>query len=158
VCNGLNLAGIACAGFDQGTATTTVTITLVVGADCKINAPDVVFGTAALASQFSAVSQAVLVDCTVGSSYKVSFSSGANGSSRPWRTMSDGAGHTLQYNIYRTDGTTIWDETNPLTSSTVGTGSTTPSQMQSYVAKINAAQITPPAGTYTDNVNVIISF
>jgi spore coat protein U-like protein len=39
-----------------------------------------------------------------------------------------------------------------------GSGSTTPSQVQSYVAKVNPGQATPPAGTYTDTVNVIISF
>ncbi|MBA2934772.1 spore coat protein U domain-containing protein [Sphingomonas sp. CGMCC 1.13654] len=161
VCNGVDALGVACIGYETGTGTSNVTVTLVVSADCRISAPNVSFGTAPLASQFQAVSQAVLVDCSQGSAYKVSFSSGGNGSSRPWRTMSDGAGHTLQYNIYRTDGTTIWDETNPLQSTAnggVGSGSTTPNQMQSYVAKVNAAQTTPPAGTYTDTVNVIISF
>jgi spore coat protein U-like protein len=161
VCNGVNLAGLACVLYETGTATATINVTLVVSADCRISAPNVSFGTAALASQFQPVNQAVLVDCSQGSTYKVSFSSGGNGSSRPWRTMSDGAGHTLQYNIYRTDGTTIWDETNPLQSTAnggVGSGSTTPNQVQSYVAKVNTAQTTPPAGSYTDTVNVIISF
>jgi len=161
VCNGVNVAGLLCVLYETGTATATINVTLVVSADCRISAPNVSFGTAPLASQFQAVNQAVLVDCSQGSTYKVSFSSGGNGSSRPWRTMSDGAGHTMQYNIYRTDGTTIWDETNPLQSTVnggVGSGSTTPNQMQSYVAKVNPSQTTPPAGTYTDTVNVIISF
>ena len=161
VCNGVDVLGLACVGYETGTATATITVTLIVSADCRISAPNVSFGTYPLASQFPVVSQAVLVDCSAGSAYKVSFSSGGNGSSRPWRTMSDGAGHTLQYNLYRTDGTTIWDETNPLPSTAnggVGSGSTTPNQVQSYVAKVNAAQTTPPAGSYTDTVNVIISF
>jgi len=161
VCNGVDLAGLLCVGYETGTATATIAVTLVVSADCRISAPNVSFGTAPLASQFQAVNQAVLVDCSAGSSYKVSFSSGGNGSSRPWRTMSDGAGHVLQYNLYRTDGTTIWDETNPLPSTAnggTGSGSTTPNQVQSYVAKVNPGQATPPAGTYTDTVNVIISF
>jgi spore coat protein U-like protein len=88
----------------------------------------------------------------------VAFTNGNSGAARPWRAMSDGNGHTLQYNIYQTDGTTIWDQTNPVTSTQTGTGSLTPSQMQSYVAKVNPAQATPPAGTYTDNVSVVISF
>jgi spore coat protein U-like protein len=161
VCNGVDVAGLLCVLYETGTATSTIQVTLVVGADCRISAPNVSFGSAALASQFQAVNQAVLVDCSAGSAYKVSFSSGGNGSARPWRTMSDGAGHTLQYNLYRTDGTTIWDETNPLQSTAnngVGSGSTTPNQMQAYVAKVNPTQTTPPAGTYTDTVNVIISF
>lgn len=161
VCNGVDVAGLLCVGYETGTGTSTIQVTLVVSADCRISAPNVSFGTAPLASQFQTVNQAVLVDCSQGSSYKVSFSSGGNGSARPWRTMRDGAGHVLQYNIYQTDGTTIWDETNPKPSTVnggVGTGSTTPSQMQAYVAKVNPAQTTPPAGTYTDTVNVIISF
>lgn len=158
VCNGVNLAGLLCVGYETGTGTSTIRVTLIVSADCRISAPNVSFGSAPLASQFAPVSQAVLVDCSAGSIYKVSFSSGGNGSARPWRTMSDGAGHTLQYNLYLPDGTTIWDTTNPQTSATAGTGSTTPSQMQSYVAKVNAAQTTPPAGTYSDTVNVIITF
>ncbi|USI71596.1 Csu type fimbrial protein [Sphingomonas morindae] len=161
VCNGVDVSGVVCVAYETGTGTTTIQVVLVLSADCRINAPSVSFGTAPLASQFQPVAQAVLVDCSTGSSYKVSFSSGSNGSARPWRTMTDGAGHVLQYNIYRTDGATIWDESNPLPSSAnngVGSGSTTPNQMQSYVAKVNSAQSTPPAGTYTDTVNVIISF
>jgi spore coat protein U-like protein len=161
VCTGVDIAGILCVAYETGTATTTISVTLAVSADCRISAPDVSFGSAALASQFQAVNKAVLVDCSAGSSYKVSFSSGGNGSARPWRTMTDGAGHTLQYNLYRTDGTTIWDESNPLPSTVnngVGSGATTPGQMQPYVAKVNPAQTTPPAGTYTDTVNVIITF
>lgn len=158
VCNGVNLLGIACVSYESGTGTSTIKVTLVVSADCRISAPDIVFNSAPLASQFPTVSQAVLVDCSTGSSYKVAFTSGGNGSARPWRTMSDGAGHTLQYNIYLPDGTTIWDQSNPQTSTTKGTGSTTPSQMQAYVAKVNAAQTTPPAGSYSDTVNVVITF
>jgi spore coat protein U-like protein len=30
--------------------------------------------------------------------------------------------------------------------------------VQSYVAKINTAQTTPPAGSYSDTVSVIITF
>jgi spore coat protein U-like protein len=161
VCNGVNAAGLLCVGYEQNSGTATILVKLVVSADCRISAPNVSFGSASLASQFQPVSQAVLVDCSMGSTYKVSFSSGGNGSARPWRTMSDGNNHTLQYNIYLPDGTTIWDDTNPQASTVnngKGTGSTTPSQMQSYIAKINTTQTTPPAGTYTDTVNVVISF
>jgi spore coat protein U-like protein len=157
ICNGVQI-GHLCVFYETGTRTVTVNVKLVVSQDCRISAPNVVFGNVALVSQFQSVSQAVLVDCTKDSSYKVSFSTGNSGSARPWRTMSDGAGHSLQYNIYRTDGTTIWDDTNPLTSSTLGTGATTPSQLQSYVAKVNPSQTTPVAGTYSDTVSVIISF
>ena len=157
ICNGVQI-GQLCVLYETGTKNVDVTVSLTVTKDCKINAPNVSFGSAALASQFGQVSQAVQVDCTKNATYKVAFTSGNSGASRPWRAMSDGNGHTLQYNIYQPDGTTVWDQTNPLTSTQVGTGAATPTQVQSYIAKVNTAQTTPPAGTYTDNVSVVISF
>ena len=157
VCNSVQ-AGILCVGYETATGSSTIQVKLVVGQDCRISAPDVSFGSAPLVSQFATVSQAVLVDCTKNSAYKVSFTSGNGGSARPWRTMSDGAGHSLQYNIYQPDGTTIWDESNPTHSATPGGGSTAPSQPQAYKVKINSGQITPPAGHYQDLVSVVISF
>jgi spore coat protein U-like protein len=157
VCNGIQI-GQLCVFYETGTTSITINVTLEVSKDCRINAPNIVFGSVALVSQFQPVSQAVLVDCTKNSSYNVSFSKGNSGVARPWRTMSDGSGNNLQYNIYRIDGTTIWDDTNPMASATLGTGSTTANQVQSYVAKINTAQTTPPAGSYSDSVSVIITF
>ena len=157
ICNGLQVTFI-CLGYDSGKTTNTIIVTLSVSKDCRIDAPALDFGTAALVGQFAPVSQAVLVDCTKGATYKLSFSAGLSGSARPWRSMSDGAGHQLQYNIYRADGTTIWDESNPQTSASVGTGSSVPAQAPSYVAKINPAQSALPAGSYQDMVSVIVSF
>lgn len=157
VCHGLGVGGV-CILSESGSGTTDMTITITVGNDCRISAPALSFGTAPLASQFGSVTQAVAVDCTKDSVYSVAFTSGNSGASRPWRAMNDGAGNTLQYNLYRTDGTTIWDMTNPMTSATIGTGSANPTQMQAYVAKINPSQVTPPVGHYTDTVSVVISF
>jgi spore coat protein U-like protein len=157
VCHGVGVGGV-CLLPETGTGTATILVSIIVTSDCRISAPALSFGSAPLASSFAAVDQAVAVDCTKGSVYKVSFTVGNAGSARPWRAMSDGSGHQLQYNIYRTDGTTIWDETNPQTASTPGTGATTPTQMQSYRARINPSQITPPAGHYTDTVSVVVSF
>jgi len=157
ICNLVSIFNV-CLLQDNGSGTTVMTITLVVSKDCRISAPALSFGSAPLASQFAGVTQAVAVDCTKDASYTVAFTSGISGASRPWRAMSDGAGHMLQYNLYRTDGTTIWDLTNPMTSAIAGSGSITPSQMQSYVARINPDQATPPAGHYTDTVSVVIAF
>ena len=157
ICSGVQVGGV-CTTYEKSKVTDTVTVTLIVGRDCRISAPNVSFGTVALVSQFPSISQAALVDCTKGAAYNIAFSSGQNGSARPWRAMTDGAGHKLQYNIYRTDGTTIWDETNPLASATLGTGSTTQFQLQSYLVKVNAAQAAPPAGSYSDTINVVVSF
>lgn len=156
ICRLLGVGNI-CVVQDQGSGTTTLTVTLTVSRDCRISAPALSFGTAPLASAFAPVAQAVAVDCTLGTSYSVAFTGGAGGSARPWRRMSDGAGNSLRYNIYRDDGTTIWDETNPQAGGT-GTGAVTPGQMQAYRARIDPSQATPPAGNYTDTVSVVITF
>ncbi|QDZ08268.1 spore coat protein U domain-containing protein [Sphingomonas panacisoli] len=157
ICHGLGIGNV-CVLSETGSGTTDMTIKITVGNDCRISAPPLSFGTAPLASQFGSVTQAVAVDCTKDATYTVAFTSGNSGASRPWRAMSDGAGNILQYNIYRTDGTTIWDMTNPMTSAVKGTGSTNPAQMQTYVAKVNPSQTTPPVGHYTDTVSVVIAF
>lgn len=156
ICHGIGVGGV-CLFEEVGSATSTITVTLVVTQDCRIIAPPVAFGSAPLAGSFASVTQAVAVDCTKGSTYKVAFTSGASGTSRPWRAMSDGAGHSLQYNLYRADGTTIWDETTPLTAATPGTGTTTPTQLYPYVARINPQQA-PVAGSYSDVVSVVVTF
>ncbi len=152
---------LVCITYDTNTGSSTILVTVVVSADCKIIAPDVSLGSAPLAGQFTAVGSAVLTDCTKGSTYKVAFTNGSASSARPWRTMSDGNGHSLQYNIYLPDGVTIWDQTNPQASTVnagKGAGLTTPAQQQSYTARVNPAQTTPPPGHYTDTVSVVLSF
>lgn len=157
MCRLANLAGI-CLLPETGTGTAIVTVSIMVSADCRISAPPVDFGSAALARQFVEVTQSVLVDCTKGSSYSVTLTSGANGTARPWRTMRSPTGQMLRYNLYRSDGTTIWDESNPLASANPGTGSTVANRPFTYRARIDTAQPTPPAGTYSDTVSVVIGF
>jgi spore coat protein U-like protein len=152
---------VVCVGYEQLTGTSLIVVTLKVSADCKITAPDVSLGNAPLASQFSMVTKAVLTDCSKGSSYQVSFTAGGNNGARPWRAMSDGSGHSLQYNIYLPDGVTIWDQTNPQANQAnagKGTGLVSPAQQQTFKIGVNPAQTTPPAGHYTDMVSVVLSF
>lgn len=157
ICNGAQI-GIVCVAYESGQTQKTLTVTMDVQNDCRILAPNVSFGSVALVGQFGTVSQSVLVNCTKNATYKVAFTNGLSGAARPWRAMTDGSGNVLQYNLYRSDGVTIWDETNPLTSGETGSGSTTPSQAHGYTAKVNPAQTTPPPGTYSDTVSVVISF
>lgn len=157
ICHGIGAGGL-CVLPERNTGTTVLTVTVVVTKDCRITAPAVSFGSAPLARQFTTVTQAVAVDCTKGATFSVAFTSGASGASRPWRQMKDGAGHVLRYNLYRADGTTIWDTENPLASASAGTGATTPTILQPYVARIDPGQATPVAGSYADTVSVVVTF
>lgn len=157
VCHGVGVGGVCLLG-ESGTGAATISVTLSVSADCRISAPDVSFGAAALASQFAPVTQAVAVDCTKGSAYSVGFTGGQAGAARPWRAMTDGRGNTLQYNIYRGDGVTIWDDLAATAGGAVGTGAVDPGRLHAYVARIDPDQPTPPAGRYEDRISVVISF
>ncbi|WP_245196743.1 Csu type fimbrial protein [Sphingomonas jejuensis] len=158
ICRGVGALGVCVLAETGSNKTTTITVRVTVTKDCRVAANALEFGSAPLAGQFAPVSQAVLVDCSLGAAYTVSFSAGASGASRPWRAMSSGAGDRLEYNIYRPDGSTIWDEANPAPAAQVGTGAVVPGQVQAFVARINPAQPTPRAGRYTDTVSVVIGF
>lgn len=157
VCYGVNLAGVCVIG-ESGTGTSTIQVAITVTRDCRIDAPALSFGTAALVSQFAEVTQTLRADCTKDTAFVVTLSAGGNGSARPWRAMRDAKGNALRYNLYRADGSTIWDESNPLASSTPGTGALMPAIPFTYRARIDPAQATPVAGSYSDTVSVVVSF
>lgn len=137
--------------------TTTLTVTVTVLQDCRISAPAVSFGSVAIVSQFAAITRTVSLNCTVGSKFSVGFTKGQAAAGATWRTMKSSGGDVLEYNIFQPDGVTVWNENNPLLVGT-GTGTTTLSFDQSFIAKINPAQVTPPAGSYTDTISVVVTF
>ncbi|MCH2486408.1 MAG: spore coat U domain-containing protein [Erythrobacter sp.] len=157
ICSGIGVGGI-CIGYYEGTGSVALRITLVVTNDCRIAAPPVLFEAAPLADRFRAVTQTAAVDCTKGARFAIAFSEGTGGSARPWRTMSDGLGHHLRYNIFRSDGATIWDTTNPLPDARPGTGGTIPSLLKTSVARIDPPPPTPPPGIYRDTIVMTVSF
>lgn len=157
ICHGVNLSGI-CILAESGTGIATIQVAITVTSDCRIDAPALSFGTAAFAAQFAEVTQTLRADCTKDTAFTVSLSTGGNGSARPWRAMRGTRGNALRYNLYRADGSTIWDESNPLASTTPGTGALTPAIPFTYRARIDPAQPTPVADDYTDIVSVIVSF
>ena len=157
LCYGVNTSGVCILG-ESGTGTSTIQVSITVTKDCRIDASALSFGTAALVSQFAEVTQTLRADCTKDTSFTVSLTSGGNGTARPWRAMKDAKGNLLRYNLYRPDGSTIWDETNPLPSSTPGTGALTPAVPFVYRARIDPAQATPAIGTFTDIISVVVTF
>ncbi|WP_437616459.1 Csu type fimbrial protein [Erwinia sp. V71] len=153
-CSGIGLAGI-CLGTTTASSTATLSVTMVVTNDCTINsAPDVDFGSAALPENFSTVNGTLSITCTQNATYSVDLTS-VNSSSGDWRQMSasvtSGTAY-LQYQLYQSDGT-AWTSSNDL--SATGTGE---SQTISYSAAVNADQDNQPAGTYTDTVNVTVTY
>ncbi|MFP1726519.1 spore coat protein U domain-containing protein [Lonsdalea quercina] len=141
--------------YTTGTDTSVVPVSMVVTNDCYIDsAPDVNFGTQALPSSFSTISNALSVRCTRNATYTVGLSS-LNAGSGNWRQMNaliNGSTYSLQYQFYRSDGT-VWTSENHY--GATGTGD---SQNISYTAKINPNQSNVPAGAYSDTVTVTVTY
>lgn len=141
--------------YTTGTATSTVTVTLIVTDYCYIDsAPDVDFGTAALPSGFSSVSSSLSVRCTLDAAYTVDLSS-SNPETGDWRQMSasvDGTTHYLQYQLARSSGT-VWSSNNDYSDTGTGTSQSIP-----YTAMVNSSQDTVPAGNYSDIITVTVTY
>lgn len=134
-------------------STVTVTVNLMVSKACVISSSELLmdFGTQALVSQFAPVTRSVGVTCTNTEGYTVGFDNGQNYQA-PWRRMVSGSSF-LGYNLYFPDTSTVW--TSSQTLPMVGTGLL---QSIPFQGIINPAQGNVPAGTYTDNVTVIIQY
>lgn len=146
--------GICGAPTNWGTGgSAVINLTLVVSKACLINsAPNADFGSQALVSQFTPLTQSVSVTCTNTEGFRLGFDNGQHFQA-PWRRMQvDGS--YLRYNLFHPGTTTVWDNASQ-TRSAAGTGE---AQSFSYQAIIDPAQPNVPAGTYIDNVSLIISY
>jgi len=152
------ILGLACsAPTDWGSGSPTqIMVTLVVTKSCLIdNAPNVDFGTQAFVANFSAVTQNVTVHCTITEGYTLAFDMGDHPAA-PWRQLQSGS-NVIRYNIYYPGTTTVWNTANPQALTGLG-GAPVAGQAIGYQAVIDPGQTSPPAGTYTDNVRVIVSY
>lgn len=151
---GLSQAAIA------ATATGPMTVTATVAATCSVGASSLAFpgatSSAIAAGNIDAIGD-VLVNCTTGSPYTVSLNAGAGaGATLAIRKMTSAA-LTLNYTVYTSaTRTTVWGD-GTLTSLTVpGTGTGANQQIPAY-GRIFSGQVVP-AATYTDTVNVTVTY
>lgn len=146
----------SCLARDQGSGTSTITLTLVVTNDCTIAAPDISFGDAPNPGSFSPVTGGIAVTCTKGLTYTVGVSGGSFRAANGRRQMASGDGR-LQYDIFNGGGATVWgQDTNRVSSVSAADGSS--AQQFPFVAAIYADQETPPVGTYTDSVVIDVRY
>lgn len=149
-----------CVTAQTNTVATTMQLNLTVTNDCiTINAPNVNFGSAPLVKNFPAISQAVSITCTKGSSYTVGINNGsyANGNVR---NMASG-NNRLSYEIYKASTINRWGSVGTerwASSASSSTSSDGLLRTYNYTARVLPTQSTPPAGTYTDTVVVDIAF
>lgn len=151
---GLCQAGIA------ATATGPMTVTATVAATCSVGASSLAFPgatSAAIAAGNIDANGVVSVNCTTGLPYTVSLNAGAGtGATLAIRKMT-AAALTLNYTVYTSAArTTVWGDgtTTSLTVPGTGTGA---SQLIPAYCRIFSGQVVP-AATYTDTVNVTVTY
>jgi spore coat protein U-like protein len=154
-------AGLAIQPFDAahaaGTATTTmgVKITIQDACDSTVAATDMDFGSAGPLTSAIDKTSTITVTCTKDAAFNIGLDGGAAGNVAA-RTMSDGSGNVVNYQLYSDSGrTTVWGNTvGTDTAAETGTGTSQDITVYGEVP----AQTTPPAGNYSDTVQVTVSF
>lgn len=91
--------------------------------------------------------------CSTGLSYQIGLNDGLHASGGS-RRMSDGNSNYVPYQLYRDNARTqLWGDTG--TANELNTSGTGASQFHLVYGRI-AATTTPPAGTYTDTIQVTV--
>lgn len=147
-----------CAAYAAGSDTDTFEVTATVLASCDIVATDLAFGNydPVAASPLDAETT-LSVTCTNGTAYYVGMSLGdGSGASMATRRMTkSGGSQTLDYILYQdTQRTVLWGNTGVDRLSGTGDGTATTLHLYGRVP----IQQTAPAGAYTDNIVVTVSW
>jgi spore coat protein U-like protein len=143
-------------------ATTTFTVTATVLKNCTVSAANLVFGNYTPTAGALTANTTVSVSCTKNTSFNTELTAGTTtGATVAQRLLSDGAGDTLQYNLYTTSGlTTPWGITvGTDTVAGTGTGMATAVVQTVYGQLVDSAanQAVPP-GNYSDTITVDVAY
>lgn len=147
-----------CAAYAAGSDTDSFEVRATVLASCDIIATDLAFGNydPVVASNLDAETT-LSVTCTNGTPYYVGMSLGnGSGASMATRRMTKSGGtQTLNYTLYQdTQRSVLWGNTGADRLS--GTGNGTANTLHLY-GRVPMQQ-TAPAGAYTDNIVVTVSW
>ena len=139
---------------------TQLTVSATVNANCSVSANAVDFGAVDTLSATAVLgSGSVDVTCTNGTGWSATADiGGGTGASFATRRMTSGGGDTLDYTLYRDSGRTqVWGDGSGTTFAVTGTGS---GAQQSFTVwgRVPGGQSSAPAGSYSDTVNVTITY
>ncbi len=158
------LSIFAASSADAATATSNLSVTASVSANCTISTAPVAFGAydpvSANASTALAGTGTVNVTCTNGASTTVTLGQGSNANTgstdaAPARRLKDGGTNYLTYELYQDTGhTTVWGNTAGTGVANTGTGGQT---SITVYGTVDAGQ-NVPAGNYSDTVVATVTF
>lgn len=155
-----SLAGWSGLAAAAGTATSSFNVTATVIDVCAVSTANLGFGTySPIAGSALDGTTTITVTCTLGTPYNVRLDSGTHsGGSVSTRKLqrTSGGSETMNYSLFRNAGRTQnWGETdNTDTLSSTGTGL---SQGHTVYGRIPASE-NVPTGSYSDTVNVTVSY
>ncbi|RDE07131.1 spore coat U domain-containing protein [Sphingomonas aracearum] len=138
--------------------TTQFQVTLTIQAECRLtSASDLAFGNTGVIQAAITSTSNIGVQCTNTTPYNIGLNAGAGtGATVDARRMTSGAGATVTYQLFRDAARTqIWGNTAG-TNTLAGTGNGAVQTVQVY--GLVPAQTTPAAGSYTDTVQVTVTF
>ena len=141
------------------TKDTSLSVSASVSATCSIAANAVNFGAVdTLSSSPVLGSGSIDVTCTSGTGWSATADiGGGSGASFATRRLTS-SGNTLDYTLYRDSARTqVWGIGSGSTFAIAGTGSGAQQNVSVY-GRIPGGQGSAPAGSYTDTVNVTITY
>jgi spore coat protein U-like protein len=138
--------------------TTQFQVTLTIQAECRLtSATDLAFGNTGVIQAALTSTSSIGVQCTNTTPYNIGLNAGAGaGATVEARRMTSGAGATVTYQLFRDAARTqTWGNTAG-TNTLAGTGNGAVQTVQVY--GLVPAQTTPAAGSYTDTVQVTVTY
>lgn len=142
-----------------GTQSATMGVSATVTANCTISTTPVAFGSVNTLSGANVdANGTVTVSCTAGAPWTLSADAGGgSGATMAVRRMTFGA-NTLNYTIHTTAGHgTVWGNGTSSTATIGGTG-TGAAQSVTVYGRVFSGQTGVPAGSYSDTVNVTVTY
>nr|WP_174996185.1 spore coat protein U domain-containing protein [Pandoraea iniqua] len=148
--------------YNNGTGTTTFTVTLVITAGCTVAATPMSFGTLSNLNTAQTTTSTVSVTCTNTTPYNVGLSAGSGtGSTVTARVLTGAASgntSTIAYGLYQDSGhATVWGTTQG-TNTQAGTGNGIAQAFTVYGQLPVSAGAIPQPDTYTSVITATVYF
>jgi spore coat protein U domain-containing protein, fimbrial subunit CupE1/2/3/6 len=153
------LLGAAPTAARAGTASSSMSVTATVTANCTVSTSALAFGNVdTIAGSNVDSTGGLTVTCTNGTAWAAAAGVGSgSGASFANRKMTAGA-NLLNYNIYTTAArTTVWGDGTSSTATIGGTG-TGAAQNVTVYGRVASGQSSVPAGAYADTVAVTVTY
>jgi spore coat protein U-like protein len=156
-------AGFAIDSYATGSSTADLGVSATVVDSCSIAAEPVAFGNYdSLATSDKANAGSVTVTCNEGASATITLGQGTNAGSgssdaAPARRLADSGGNFLNYNLYQgIDHLVVWGNTSGTGQAQTGVGGA--GATLAVYGLIPKAQLSAPAGSYSDTVVATVTF